>query len=85
MFHQSESGPAHQPASAIQRSIPLPPADQSVLRMFMLGDISTLNRMVGRLAANGIADAKHWSEPQPTGRTGEYITVHTKRMRADRV
>lgn len=24
------------------------------------------------------------SDPQPTGRTGEYITVHTKRMRAIR-
>lgn len=47
--------------------------------------MGTLRNMIGRLAANGIADAKHWSEPQPTGRTGEYITVHTKRMRADTV
>ena len=85
MFHPSESGVNHSPTSASQRSISLPPHDQSVLRMFMLGDIDTIRRMVGRLAANGIADAKHWTEPQPTGRTGEYITVHTKRMRADTV
>lgn len=85
MFHASESGSTHQPARQTQRAIQLPPADQSVLRIFMLGDMETLRSMVGRLAANGIADAKHWTAPQPTGRTGEYITVHTKRMRADTV
>lgn len=82
MFH-SESGSTGQPARQIQRSISLPPADQSVLRMFMLGDLGTVHAMIARLASAGIADAKHWSAPQPTGRTGEYIAVHTKRMRAD--
>ncbi|PSN05706.1 hypothetical protein C7271_15610 [filamentous cyanobacterium CCP5] len=85
MFHQSESESTHQPANQPIRSISLPPADQSVLRIFMLGDVETLRRMIGRLATNGIADANSWSQPQETGRTGEFITVHTKRMRADTV
>ena len=49
----------------------------------MLGDLATVRGMVNRLAAAGIADVKHWSAPQPTGRTGEYIVVHTKRLRPD--
>ena len=82
MFHP-ESGSTHSPTHQPQRSIPLPPADQSVLRLFMLGDLATVRGMVNRLAAAGIADVKHWSAPQPTGRTGEYIVVHTKRLRTD--
>ncbi|PSN18802.1 hypothetical protein C7271_10625 [filamentous cyanobacterium CCP5] len=80
MFQHSESGSTNEPVSQGQRSFPLPPPDQSVLRIFMLGDVETLRRMIGRLATNGIADANSWSQPQETGRTGEFITVHTKRM-----
>lgn len=82
MFHPERES-THQPARQTQRSIQLPPADQSILRMFLLGDIVTVRSMIGQLASLGVADAKHWSAPQPTGKTGEYIAVHTRRMRAD--
>ncbi|PSN14174.1 hypothetical protein C7271_21870 [filamentous cyanobacterium CCP5] len=83
----SASFPVPEPAPEArpepQRSISLPPPDQSILRIFMLGDVPALQAMIGRMATAGIADAQAWSRPQATGRTGEYIVVHTKRMRAD--
>jgi hypothetical protein len=81
MFHQSESGSTHQPASEPGRPpIALPPHNQEVLRMFLLGAYGAIRGMIARLATNGIADANRWTPLQPTGRDGEYISVHTKRM-----
>ena len=48
--------------------------------MFLLGDYGAIRSMIGRLATSGITDATRWTPLQPTGREGEYITVHTKRM-----
>lgn len=51
--------------------------------MFLLGDYGAIRRMIGRLAANGVADADLWTPLQPTGREGEYIAVHTKRVASE--
>ena len=81
MFHPSESGSNLQPANSSGKPpISLPPHNQEVLRMFLLGDYGAIRGMIARLATNGIADANRWTPLQPTGRDGEYITVHTKRM-----
>ena len=86
MFHPSESGSTHQlaseyqPATTSHSPVMLPPHNQEVLRMFLLGDYGAIRSMIGRLATSGIADATRWTPLQPTGREGEYITVHTKRM-----
>ena len=86
MFHSSESGSPHQPGANSQPApeprspITLPVHNQEVLRMFLLGDYGAVRSMINRLATSGIADATHWTPLQPTGRNGEYITVHTKRM-----
>ena len=86
MFHPSESGSTHQPApesqpvTASRSPLSLPAHNQEILRMFLLGDYGAVRSMIGRLAMSGIADATRWTPLQPTGREGEYITVHTKRM-----
>lgn len=88
MFHPSESGSTHQPASESQPTtaprspITLPVHNQDVLRMFLLGDSGSIRNMISRLATHGIADATSWTPLQHTGRDGEYITVHTKRKAA---
>lgn len=80
MFHPSESGSTHPPASESRSAITLPARNQEVLHMFLMGDYGAISSMIGRLATSGIADATRWTPLQPTGREGEYITVHTKRM-----
>lgn len=66
------------------RQFSLPPREQQILRILLLGDCPAIHAMIGRLAISGIADATRWTPLQPTGREGEYITVHTKRMAAER-
>lgn len=64
--------------SELLQSIPLSP-NQEILRHFLLGDYSFIVRTIKLLAALKYAEVKHWSNPIPTGRTGEYIAILTKR------
>jgi hypothetical protein len=74
MFHSSESG------SSIPQRLQLPPYGQSIIRVILLGDLIGVNGVIHTLAIKDFADANDWTERMPTGRMGEYITVHTKRM-----
>lgn len=80
MFHPSESGATVSSAVQVAHPLTLPPKNQEILRMFLLGDYSAIRNMISRLAAQGIAEANHWTPLQPTGRADEYISVHTRRM-----
>ncbi|HEY9738454.1 MAG TPA: hypothetical protein V6D06_19310, partial [Trichocoleus sp.] len=59
-------------------SIPQAP-NQELVRHFLLGDYGAIQRTIHVLGALRYAEPKHWSPPVPTSRTGEYISVLTKR------
>jgi hypothetical protein len=68
-------------------SFSLPSFNQEAVRHLLIGDrgaiIDTINRLVrlgycvGEASPQGLRIA--WSEPLPTGRSGEYISVMTRR------
>lgn len=61
----------------------VPPApNQEILRHILLGDYGAILRAISTLAACGYAEPKHWSQPIPTGRSGEYLSILTKREAA---
>lgn len=74
MFH-SESESHDQ----IQSPFALPPRNQELLRFILLGDYAAVRDMIQTLAVKQVADPQRWTPLTPTGREGEYITVHTKR------
>jgi len=79
---QSSGGGGNPPAS-----FNLPSFNQEAVRHILLGDygaiIDAINRMallgycVGEASPEGLRLA--WSDPLPTGRNGEYISVMTRK------
>ncbi|HEY9889908.1 MAG TPA: hypothetical protein V6D02_16000 [Candidatus Obscuribacterales bacterium] len=57
----------------------LPSFNQETVRHILLGDYSALMEAVKRMAALGYCDTQAWSEPLPTGRGGEFISVMTRK------
>ncbi|MDB9527453.1 hypothetical protein PN498_15750 [Oscillatoria sp. CS-180] len=57
----------------------LPSFNQETVRHILLGDYAALIAVMMRLAALGYCDRTAWSDPLPTGRSGEYISVMTRR------
>ncbi|HEY9877982.1 MAG TPA: hypothetical protein V6D29_05975 [Leptolyngbyaceae cyanobacterium] len=61
----------------------VPPApNQETLRHILLGDYGAIMRAIQVLAICRYAEPKHWSQPIPTGRSGEYLSILTKREAA---
>ncbi|HEY9888635.1 MAG TPA: hypothetical protein V6D02_09565 [Candidatus Obscuribacterales bacterium] len=57
----------------------LPSFNQEAVRHILLGDYSALIDAIKRMAALGYCDTQAWSEPLPTGRGGEFISVMTRK------
>ncbi len=57
----------------------LPTRQQEVLRLIALGDYSAVRDTIHQLGAIGYADPDRWTKLIPTGREGEYISIHTRR------
>ena len=49
------------------------------LRLIALGDYSAVRDTINQLGALGYADPNKWTKLMPTGREGEYISIHTRR------
>ena len=71
---QSSIGAA-QPAPQLN----LPSFSQDSVRHILLGDYGAIIDTINRLALLGYCERIAWSEPLPTGRGGEYISVMTRR------
>ncbi|HEY9888237.1 MAG TPA: hypothetical protein V6D02_07530 [Candidatus Obscuribacterales bacterium] len=73
MFQSTSGGGSRPP------SFNLPSLNQEAVRHILLGDYGALIDTINRLALLGYCDRIAWSEPLPTGRNGEYISVMTRR------
>lgn len=60
------------------KSVPQAP-NQEILRHILLGDYGAIVRAIQVLGACGYAEPKHWSPLTPTNRSGEYLSILTKR------
>jgi hypothetical protein len=60
-------------------SFVLPTYRQETLRHILLGDYGALIDGISHLVSLGYCDPIAWSAPIPTGRSGEYISVMTRR------
>jgi hypothetical protein len=74
MLQQSAGGGGNSPAS-----FNLPSFNQETVRHILLGDYSALMEAMNRMAVLGYCEKLAWSEPLPTGRQGEYISVMTRK------
>jgi len=75
MFQPSSTGAAQ---SAPQFN--LPTFNQEVVRHILLGDYSAVIEAINRMAVLGYCERIAWSEPIPTGRNGEFISVMTRKL-----
>jgi hypothetical protein len=71
---QSSGGGGNPPAS-----FSLPSFNQEAVRHLLIGDYGAIIDTINRLALLGYCERIAWSEPLPTGRSGEYISVMTRR------
>jgi hypothetical protein len=73
MFQSSDAG--------VPPSVPftLPTYRQETLRHLLLGDYAALIEAINHLAALGYCDKIAWSDPIATGRSGEYLSIMTRR------
>ena len=69
--------PPGQPQAAPQFN--LPTFNQESVRHILLGDYSALVDAIHRMAILGYCERIAWSQPLPTGRNGEYISVMTRK------
>ncbi|MGD1861175.1 MAG: hypothetical protein ACFB0E_14525 [Leptolyngbyaceae cyanobacterium] len=53
----------------------LPTFNQEAVRHILLGDYGAIIDSINRMAVLGYCERLAWSEPLPTGRHGEYISV----------
>jgi len=53
----------------------LPSFNQEAVRHLLIGDYGAIADTITRLERLGYCDRIAWSEPLPTGRNGEYISV----------
>jgi hypothetical protein len=57
----------------------LPSPNQEIVRHILLGDYGAIARAIKTLAVCNYAYPQDWSQPIPTGRSGEYLSIMTKR------
>ena len=71
-----------QSATGMAQAVPqfnLPSFSQDSVRHILIGDYGAIADAIHRMAALGYCDRIAWSEPLPTGRSGEYISVMTRK------
>ncbi len=66
-------------AELTSKPFTLPTYRQETIRHILLGDHAALVEAISHLAALGYCEHLAWSEPIPTGRHGEFISVMTRR------
>ena len=71
---QSSGGEGNAPAN-----FNLPSFNHEAVRHLLIGDYGAIAGTIHRLERLGYCDRLAWSEPLPTGRTGEYISVMTRK------
>ncbi|TVQ12176.1 MAG: hypothetical protein EA368_04320 [Leptolyngbya sp. DLM2.Bin27] len=57
----------------------LPIYRQEILRHILLGDYAAMTEAIHQMAALGYCDKIAWSNPIATGRSGEYLSIMTRR------
>jgi hypothetical protein len=57
----------------------LPVRNQGLVRLIAIGDYGAVRDTIPYLGAIGYADPDRWSKLIPTGREGEYLSIHTRR------
>jgi len=57
----------------------LPAYNGEAVRHILLGDYGAIIEAINRMAVLGYCERIAWSEPLPTGRNGEFISVMTRR------
>ncbi|WOD37682.1 hypothetical protein [Nodosilinea sp. E11] len=67
------------PGDALPTSFTLPTYRQETLRHILLGDYAALIEAINHMASLGYCDKVAWSNPIPTGRSGEYLSIMTRR------
>jgi hypothetical protein len=67
--------------SEILQSIPVT-GDQETLKHILIGDYSAILKTQDWLALYRYAEKTAWTQPQPIGLTGEYISVLIRRRAA---
>jgi hypothetical protein len=73
MFQDSSSG--DQPPAWFT----LPTYRQETLRHILLGDYAALMEAINHMVSLGYCDRIAWSALIPTGRSGEYLSIMTRR------
>ncbi|NER82046.1 MAG: hypothetical protein F6K42_21290 [Leptolyngbya sp. SIO1D8] len=73
MFQSSGGG------ASIPPSLGLPSLRQEAMRHILLGDRAALLATISRLAVLGYCETLAWSDPLPTGRSDECISVMTRK------
>jgi hypothetical protein len=73
MFQASSGGASASP------NFNLPTFNSEAVRHILLGDYGALIEAINRMAVLGYCERIAWSEPLPTGRNGEFISVMTRR------
>ncbi|MEB3267456.1 MAG: hypothetical protein VKJ09_02850 [Leptolyngbya sp.] len=73
MFQASSGGASASP------NFNLPSFNSEAVRHILLGDYGALIEAINRMAVLGYCERIAWSEPLPTGRNGEFISVMTRR------
>jgi hypothetical protein len=73
MFQASSGGASASP------NFNLPSFNSEAVRHILLGDYGALIEAINRMAVLGYCDRIAWSEPLPTGRNGEFISIMTRR------
>ena len=71
-----------EPTTGTAQAVPqfnLPSFNQESVRHILLGDYSALVDAITRMDALGYCERIAWSQPLPTGRNGEYISVMTRK------
>ena len=84
MFQESNLG-ADAPIIVVPSDLQTPehvPQFMSV-RHLIFGPLPALNKTTKRLHKLTYANYKDWSQPQPTGETGEFVTVLIRKLRLE--
>ena len=66
--------------STLSTAFNLPSYKQEAVRHILLGDHDALIEAINRMVLLGYCERIAWTDPIPTGRHGEYISVMTRKQ-----
>ena len=82
MFQESNLG-TEVPVITVPPELTLPDSEPQFMsvRHLIFGPLPALGETTKHLHKLRYADFNDWSQPQPTGKTGEFVTVLIKKLR----